>query len=139
MRWAQLVGASAQTLCYECGTSLYSAHTELCEFCCQNFWPGCLSFHQRKHPRPAMGEHSGPRRAHSSWFLSILCTATALQPENAFRAVILEMALILVCVGVDNRPRSPDSVNISSLLSSTLDPKKQNGPADPRSQVQGRV
>ena len=46
-------GHSAQTLCYDCGTSLCSVHVERCELCVKTFCTSCLSFHQREHPKPA--------------------------------------------------------------------------------------
>jgi hypothetical protein len=49
-------GRSAQTLCYDCGTSLCSTHAERCELCRENFCPGCLSFHRSEHPRPAKAD-----------------------------------------------------------------------------------
>lgn len=36
----------ASTLCFECGTSLCSGHSERCELCGENFCQSCLTFHQ---------------------------------------------------------------------------------------------
>jgi hypothetical protein len=46
-------GRYAKTLCYDCGTSLCSAHAERCELCNETFCPSCLSFHQSEHSKPA--------------------------------------------------------------------------------------
>ena len=46
-------GRSAETLCYDCGTSLCSEHTRRCRWCAEIFCQSCLSFHQSEHPKPA--------------------------------------------------------------------------------------
>jgi hypothetical protein len=45
-------GREAGTLCYDCGTSLCSAHAERCDLCGETFCPSCLSFHQAEHLKP---------------------------------------------------------------------------------------
>ena len=49
-------GRYAKTLCYDCGTSLCTAHAERCELCSEVFCPSCLSFHQSEHSKPAQSD-----------------------------------------------------------------------------------
>jgi len=51
-------GRYAKTLCYDCGTSLCSAHAERCELCGETFCPSCLSFHQSEHPKTAQRDQA---------------------------------------------------------------------------------
>jgi len=46
-------GRLAETLCYDCGTSLCVNHTQQCELCHENFCRSCLSFHLIEHSKPA--------------------------------------------------------------------------------------
>jgi predicted sulfurtransferase len=59
-------GRSAETLCYDCGTSLCSTHTQRCEVCAETFCPSCLSFHQTDHAKPASAENAPMRKRKSA-------------------------------------------------------------------------
>ena len=49
-------GHPAKTLCYDCGTSLCSLHTERCDLCSENFCMTCSSFHRDEHAKPSSGD-----------------------------------------------------------------------------------
>ena len=51
-------GRSSRTLCYDCGTSLCSAHAERCDLCGKNFCQSCLTFHQSEHTKPAQSDQT---------------------------------------------------------------------------------
>jgi hypothetical protein len=51
-------GRSADTLCYDCGTSLCSPHAKRCQFCCETFCQSCLTFHRNEHAKSAQSEQS---------------------------------------------------------------------------------
>jgi predicted sulfurtransferase len=59
-------GRTAETLCYDCGTSLCPAHNERCEICHQAFCSSCLTFHRSDHPKPMHREQQGARAKKSA-------------------------------------------------------------------------
>jgi hypothetical protein len=48
----------AKTLCYDCGTSLCSQHTERCQLCGETFCRSCLTFHLDEHGKPAQSDQA---------------------------------------------------------------------------------
>lgn len=55
-------GRSANTLCYDCGTSLCQFHTAACDLCKEKFCPSCLSFHLDEHSKPSVADDRPPAK-----------------------------------------------------------------------------
>jgi predicted sulfurtransferase len=66
MSLGEACGRHARTLCYDCGTSLCSAHAERCELCAETFCQSCLSFHQQEHSKAAHADRQATRNKKSA-------------------------------------------------------------------------